>query len=211
MQNSYAQQLALSTWYAPDDPNAPPKDGQILHACMGLAGEAGEMIDLLKKRMFAKPGFVHNPARYVDELGDFWYYLRVLAALTEISLPDRDVELKSNEAIQVKLLSLMLSTSSYILLGPPPVDDELSALYRQTCIRAAQLDWTMAEVTMLNWLKLRNSSHGWKETDEQVSPKVVFENLFGESAYNHQSWRKVLDAHISLGRPAVGDGVTPPG
>lgn len=211
MKISYAQELALSTWYAPDDPDAPPKDGQILHACMGLAGEAGEMIDLLKKQMFAKPGFVYNPARDVDELGDFWYYLRVLAALVEIPLPQGDVELNATEAIQVNLLGLILSTSSYILLGPPPEPDEIFNLCQRTCIRAAQLGWTMTEVTMLNWLKLRGGNHGWKETTEQDSPKAVFETLFGESAYNHQSWRKVLDAHISLGRPAVGDGVTPPG
>lgn len=103
MQPDRYQAAALKTWYAPDhelylDPR---------HALLGLAGEAGELIELYKKNQY-KPGFswwrckkcrftpedkkqsevdhfaytCFNGERHaslvLDELGDYSYYLRIL-------------------------------------------------------------------------------------------------------------------------------------
>jgi len=205
MKLTYAQQLAMTTWYAPDDPEAPGKQDQILHACMGLAGEAGEMIDLLKKQMFAKPGFVYRPEKAVDELSDFWYYLRVAAALTGIPLSSDHVKYHG-ELTELKCLSLMASTSIYILLDPPPFDDEMSLLHKRACGRADQLGWTLPEITMLNWLKLREGNHGWKDNSPPLSPRAAFDGL----KLYPSTWPKILEAHMKLGRMSIGDGIMPP-
>lgn len=71
-----SMEKALKTWYEVGDPlrfNLKP-------AAMGLLGEAGELVDLLKKRNYKK-GFDHENfvELYRGEIGDIWYYLRILS------------------------------------------------------------------------------------------------------------------------------------
>lgn len=52
----------------------------LVHAVLGLSGEAGEVADLVKKHYFYGSGDKFNPRgitreNYIDELGDVFYYL----------------------------------------------------------------------------------------------------------------------------------------
>lgn len=68
------QARALSTWHS----DRFPVHLQRLHAAMGLAGEAGELLELVKKEWF-KPGHKFDFDAYASELGDCLYYLAILA------------------------------------------------------------------------------------------------------------------------------------
>lgn len=62
------------------------KQDEICNAGFGLAGEAGEVADQLKKYMFhsEKPWSFHRE-KLVSELGDVYFYLLKLQDLTGIS------------------------------------------------------------------------------------------------------------------------------
>ena len=69
--NEY-QRLALRTWHAPDIPY-----GDMVIGSMGLNGEAGEVIDLVKK--FMAQGHELDREHVAEELGDTLYYLAITA------------------------------------------------------------------------------------------------------------------------------------
>lgn len=60
---------------------------QIFHALLGLAGETGEVCDMLKKHFF-KPDRAVNREKVMDELSDVLYYVAVLAHLWEFTFDD---------------------------------------------------------------------------------------------------------------------------
>ena len=91
---------ALKTWYPKDH----PLHLDLLHPAIGLAGEAGELLDLYKKEAYkdgvswwdcaycnsSQPNHYENrclaifePTQYtpktLDELGDLWFYFSILA------------------------------------------------------------------------------------------------------------------------------------
>ena len=68
------QHRALETWYTPDH----ELEFNLQPSIMGLAGEAGELLDLLKKDLF-KPNTDVLPHHYLNELGDCLYYLSIIA------------------------------------------------------------------------------------------------------------------------------------
>jgi NTP pyrophosphatase (non-canonical NTP hydrolase) len=77
------QRQALSTWHGDDV----PLREQRLHALLGLAGETGELVDMLKKH-FYKPGHEAAPDRVKDELSDVLYYVAILSHLWGFSFED---------------------------------------------------------------------------------------------------------------------------
>lgn len=56
----------------------------LLHATMGISGEAGEVSELIKKHAFY--GRDLNEDRLLDELGDVLFYIIAVATLRDISL-----------------------------------------------------------------------------------------------------------------------------
>ena len=55
-------------------------EDKILNGCLGLAGEAGEVIDLYKKHMFQ--GHVLDIDKMAEELGDvLWYCAEIASGL----------------------------------------------------------------------------------------------------------------------------------
>lgn len=66
------------------------EDSQILHACMGLAGEAGEVVDIFKKMVFTPWRLKGQDYKeeITKELGDVLYYLARVADESGISLAD---------------------------------------------------------------------------------------------------------------------------
>ena len=65
---------------------------QVMHAVLGLGGEAGELLDLLKKHFF-KPGRAATAEAVMDELADVLYYAAVLAHLWGFTFEDMQAHL----------------------------------------------------------------------------------------------------------------------
>ena len=73
--------------------NTAARHEKILNGAMGLAGEAGEVIDLVKKYMFQ--GHDIDLDKLIDEAGDCLWYLAELSVGLGVSLEDiamRNVE-----------------------------------------------------------------------------------------------------------------------
>jgi len=72
------QRRALQHWYTPDN----PLHLDLMPSILGLVGEAGELADLHKKRIF-KPGYhlIIGDGDYIDELGDVLFYVAILAII----------------------------------------------------------------------------------------------------------------------------------
>lgn len=182
---------ALKTWYPTDHPlhNDP------LHPAIGLAGEAGELLNLHKKERF-KEGFswwdcvhcgyeennhtsstkcldllhVYTP-KILDELGDFWYYLRILAYQQKVDLSDYADNVASREMIDC-LINLS-SVSANILRGVQykwkERQHDLGFAYVVLLIILDSLDCTLDQLTELNWQKLKDgNNNGWQATAAQL-------------------------------------------
>lgn len=63
-----------------------PKDSLLLNALMGLCGESGEAIDLLKKHLFQ--GHALDREKLVKELGDVAWYLAEAAQALDVPLEE---------------------------------------------------------------------------------------------------------------------------
>lgn len=181
---------ALLTWY--------PKDHKLhldlLHPAMKLAGEAGEIVDLVAKHKF-KPGFsmwsckycnksktlhddnkCHSISRIVhnrfytpliaDELGDWWYYCRILAYITDKELAIN--ELQANEhglLIHINGLNVMsaLIFSEYLDCGSINTS-KLQIAFSWFITLLQVLDLSLDQITESNYRKLNSdpTHHGWK-------------------------------------------------
>ena len=191
-QPDQSQLNALKTWYSKDNPlHLDPR-----HPAIKLAGEAGELTDLFGKHEY-KPNFswwnckhckrpqeVHHrilathdgcqnyTPLILDELGDYSYYLRILAYQKGVSFEEicknfnpawyyRDEDI-------LDLLAELLDDSSKVLnhfLG----DKEVSLPTLANCIYGflailSKLDTTLDVVLDLNYKKLNSepSNHGWR-------------------------------------------------
>lgn len=82
------QAQCLATWYA----SGVSLREQVLHATLGLAGEAGETADLIKKWAY-KPGR-RGLDEMKDELADVLYYVAVLSALCGFSFDEMAAHLR---------------------------------------------------------------------------------------------------------------------
>ena len=58
----------------------------LLNGCMGLCGEAGEVIDILKKHR--AQGHSLDRERIIDELGDVMWYASEIAHALDVGLDD---------------------------------------------------------------------------------------------------------------------------
>lgn len=68
-----------------------PRDLELIHMAMGVAGEAGELLDAIKKHtIYRKPIDLHH---VVEELGDLEFFMAGIRQLLGI---DRDLVLRSN-------------------------------------------------------------------------------------------------------------------
>jgi NTP pyrophosphatase (non-canonical NTP hydrolase) len=57
-----------------------------LNAALGLAGESGEVCELIKKERFQ--GRAYDPAKMLEELGDVLWYLDCMAEVHGFTLDD---------------------------------------------------------------------------------------------------------------------------
>jgi NTP pyrophosphatase (non-canonical NTP hydrolase) len=87
------QRQCLATWRSASSSDLE----EVLHATLGLVGEAGETADLIKKWAF-KPGSDIGRADVMDELADVLYYVAVLAHLWEFTIDDMAAHLREKLA-----------------------------------------------------------------------------------------------------------------
>jgi hypothetical protein len=179
-------ELALITWYAPNHPlHKDPK-----HPTLKLAGEIGELLDLYAKDKF-KPGFdwmrckncntchklnahllggegncIDYMPSVLSELSDIWYYLRILAWMYETGFTEESMSwYDTPDAIKN-----MYHHADNILNGGSHNHREYEICYRLQSIfdnlinLLEQLDFTLEELTELNYRKLNSeeTNHGWK-------------------------------------------------
>jgi NTP pyrophosphatase (non-canonical NTP hydrolase) len=70
----------------PDDEDFYVQNFGILHAVVGLSGEAGEVLDVVKKVLFT--GKKYNQDDLVKELGDVEFYLQAVRNAIRVSRDD---------------------------------------------------------------------------------------------------------------------------
>ena len=138
-----AIELALKTWYDKDH----PLHFEPLHPVLGLAGEAGELLDLYKKELYKEgvswwdcakckmakgyhferdrikfcsiDGATYTP-KVLDELGDLWYYLRILAY--QLELPVATPLLQTHRPSVIIILTFLNSSAAELLEQLLPSD-----------------------------------------------------------------------------------------
>lgn len=186
------QEKALESWYKEGD----KLRMDLLHPLLGLAGESGELLDLYKKNEFkvnfswwrckicnfmpadkkrsdvdyfaftCMNGKTHVPL-ILDELGDFWYYLRIVTWIKDINIEEylKVVQFSVEDDIlwclnKINRLSGMQLTD-YLKNGRVNNSDLLSILgwlMRLLLLLGCSLD----ELTEMNYKKLSGpDQHGW--------------------------------------------------
>jgi hypothetical protein len=141
---------------------------------MGLAGECGELIDLHKKAKF-KLGFELTREMELDELGDIWYYLRIVAYQINCGFSDFAPAVVNQASVNEIIISMydfsgnmldeLLFTAGH--RSQKRLTNGLLYIYENLIIRLTQLDCTLDELTELNWQKLSkredmNKGYGFK-------------------------------------------------
>jgi NTP pyrophosphatase (non-canonical NTP hydrolase) len=82
------ERMVQRLFVKPDD-----KTGRLVHAAMGISGEAGELVDAVKKHwVYGKPLDTEN---VLEECGDVLFYLVAMLNECEFSLMDA---MEHNEA-----------------------------------------------------------------------------------------------------------------
>jgi hypothetical protein len=145
-----AIEIALRTWY-PEDHNLHLNPH---HPLGKLLGEWGELLDDYMKSIY-KPGYVFEPE---NELGDIWYYLRILCYQrgyepVEFSSIDRSIDYLISQAIQEAAIAFddYLLRKGYSLFA---LDVCYTILLK--ILKAHNL--TLDQLTASNWQKLKPGS-----------------------------------------------------
>lgn len=82
VQDDVEKQLLQSQWF--DYPEMSSRSKDITHAAVGLSGEAGEVLELVKKTIFRNKE--HSREEFISELGDVLWYLAAVATLVGVTL-----------------------------------------------------------------------------------------------------------------------------
>jgi len=147
-----AIELALKTWY----PKNHPLHLDPIHPAMGLAGEAGEILNKRKKDLF-KANYEWSDLDELDELGDIWYYIRILTyqynmEMTSYPFLQKDLDIiRSGMALNATQICINAQKKK-------PFKKELRRCQMWLISYLEQLEVTLAELTALNWEKLKPGS-----------------------------------------------------
>jgi hypothetical protein len=156
-----AIKIALKTWYPEDhslhlDQHHPSMKlvGEFGEYLMGLVGTLAIVLDNYAKLIY-KPEYEFNP---LDELGDIWYYLRILCYQRDyvpnlFHMPTNDIDFLIATAIfhsSEALCSYFRGNS----LSPFYLD----VCYTVVCKVCEHYDITLQQLTDSNWQKLKPGS-----------------------------------------------------
>jgi hypothetical protein len=175
-----ATEIALRTWYPKDHPlHFNPH-----HPLGKLLGEWGELLDdyadsnktddkyyltkLLAKwgklmdnymKSLYKPGYVFEPE---DELGDIWYYERILAYQEGCKLED-SVSFEGDSTDQVIAQVMWRLAERFIGLSLEPAQNGLNETYSAIIQIGERYNLTLDDLTQSNWEKLEPGSERGEE------------------------------------------------
>lgn len=185
-----SQQKALKSWYSEGDPlYLDPR-----HPLIKLAGEAGELLDLYGKHEY-KPGFSWLKCKYcnydpdddrfinleithtafhdytplvLDELGDFWYYLRIICFINKI--PTDRIKGQNYHFWDISQLLGMMAQNSCVALNDYLFNAQfdlsrLHVIWGCFTTLLDRLDYSIDTLTDFNYNKLNSepTAHGWKK------------------------------------------------
>lgn len=156
-----AIETALRTWYPEDH----PLHLEIHHPLGKLVGEMGELLDDYMKSLY-KPGYKFEP---LDELGDVWYYFRVLCYQFDYT-PSKVIDYSKEhfrvdfslgraigEAAEVFSHSIAVSITpgnSWKMM----TDYMLTTVYFAIIKLCKEYNFTLVQLTQSNWDKLKPGS-----------------------------------------------------
>ncbi len=145
---------ALKTWY----PEYHPLHFLLHHPLGKLVGELGELLDDYMKHLY-KPGYVFQPE---DELGDAWYYLRILAHQSSHELRD-SVDYTCVAIDQIIAQCIFVSSKWFCGTSLEPVSYKLNSIYSGIVQVAERYSLTIDQLTASNWEKLKPGSERGEE------------------------------------------------
>ena len=109
---------------------------------------------------------VYTP-KILDELGDLWFYLRILAYQQEVDLSDNayiPIPIKGIEDMSTSLFSLNYLCAELLVYQD---FTNLQSIFEWFLSVVFLLDCTLDQLTELNWAKLKDGdNHGWAKTLE---------------------------------------------
>lgn len=154
-----AIELALRTWY--------PEGHELRlnphHPTGKLLGEWGELLDDYMKSLY-KPDYKFDS---VNELGDIWYYVRILAYQFKIDLGKvRPPNIQNGESLEIFITSVMNEiTLSFILIcdGITPSDEFIGLSFNLILVICERYNMTIDDLTRSNWEKLKPGSERGEE------------------------------------------------
>lgn len=151
------QQDALVTWHGSlTDPR---------NAAMKLFGETGEVVDDLAKAMY-KPGYVLPREQAIEELGDAWYYWRILSVMNRLTFtaPIDQADLARPGGLVLSQMGQAAGNIFHLAeVSGSILDIDLLRWRYWFAVLLAQLGFTLNEVHELNYNKLAGGdNHGWK-------------------------------------------------
>lgn len=152
-----AVEKALLTWYPKDHPlHMNPH-----HPLGKLLGEWGELLDDYMKSLY-KPGYVFEPE---DELGDIWYYVRILYhqfGYTSFVPADN-----LSESSLDRLMTIVIHETSLAFFGVckgiSPDSSFINLSYNLILEICRRYNLTLDDLTRSNWQKLKPGSERGEE------------------------------------------------
>ena len=98
----------------------------------------------------------------LDELGDIWYYLRILAWMNDVELSELNLEDADETSEKEAIETMYISASAILAIGR--IKLPLQSIYSYLILLLDRLDTTIEELTLLNYYKLNSddTNHGWK-------------------------------------------------
>ena len=175
-------EIALKTWY----PENHDLHTNSHHPLGKLLGEWGELLDDYMKSLY-KPNYIFEP---LDELGDVWYYERILSSIyglelsyigkttlpeldMVISIPNDDIDILIDTAIYILSSEfLRMKNNKSIIFS---VILALNLSYSVTVEICRRYNITLQELTNSNWQKLKPGSERgdqWSSTRIQTNSAI---------------------------------------
>jgi NTP pyrophosphatase (non-canonical NTP hydrolase) len=98
----------------------PEQSMMMLHACMGIAGEAGELTDAVKKHIFyEKPLDREN---VIEELGDLRFYIQAMQNLLNVN--EQEILQYNADKLAKRYVGLRYSNEAAISRADKNVEDK---------------------------------------------------------------------------------------
>ena len=149
-----AIEIALKTWYPKDDGlHFNPH-----HPLGKLLGEWGELLDDYMKSLY-KPGYIFEPE---DELGDIWYYLRILCYQINYTPVNLEISIEKTEELIALTIWKTARTFHFFMgnytFGGAMSKDTLDWSYSALVAIARRYNLTLDDLTHSNWEKLKPGS-----------------------------------------------------